>query len=164
MREANRIMSKLRQEGQADEETLGMLGSNYKKLEEQATDSRFKTAYSGQAIKYYRMAYERTGGYWSGINAATLLAMSGKLDDAKVLAHSIYQQCQHADTDILTIGQYLQPTRNHLPVERWVTPEQFDVFKVEGLKRGFKVVESGPMVRSSYHAEEQARQLSGSEP
>ena len=67
---------------------------------------------------------------------------------------------QHAETDILTIGQYLQPTRNHLPVDRWVRPEQFDVFKVEGLKRGFKVVESGPMVRSSYHAEEQASQLS----
>ena len=67
---------------------------------------------------------------------------------------------QRAQTDILTIGQYLQPTRNHLPIDRWVTPEQFDVFKVEGLKRGFKVVESGPMVRSSYHAEEQAARLS----
>ena len=64
-----------------------------------------------------------------------------------------------ADTDILTIGQYLQPTRNHLPVDRWVTPEQFEQFKLEGLKRGFKVVESGPLVRSSYHAEEQAQRL-----
>ena len=69
---------------------------------------------------------------------------------------------QRAQTDILTIGQYLQPTRNHLPIDRWVAPEQFDIFKEEGLKRGFKVVESGPMVRSSYHAEEQASQLSGS--
>src|SRR5688572_12621484 len=48
--------------------------------------------------------------------------------------------------DILTIGQYLQPTRNHLPVDRWVTPEQFDAFRAEGLSRGFKVVESGPLV------------------
>ena len=64
-----------------------------------------------------------------------------------------------ADTDILTIGQYLQPTRNHLPVERWVPPEQFDIYKQQGLELGFKVVESGPLVRSSYHAEEQARQL-----
>lgn len=64
-----------------------------------------------------------------------------------------------ANTDILTIGQYLQPTRNHLPVERWVTPEQFDVYKQQGLELGFRVIESGPMVRSSYHAEEQARQL-----
>lgn len=65
-----------------------------------------------------------------------------------------------ADINILTIGQYLQPTRNHLPVDRWVTPEQFEQFKLEGLRRGFKVVESGPLVRSSYHAEEQAQRLS----
>jgi lipoic acid synthetase len=65
-----------------------------------------------------------------------------------------------ADTDIFTIGQYLQPTRNHLPIDRWVAPEQFVIFKKEGLARGFKVVESGPLVRSSYHAEEQAERLS----
>lgn len=58
--------------------------------------------------------------------------------------------------DILTIGQYLQPTRNHLPIDRWVTPEQFVSFKAEGLGRGFKVVESGALVRSSYHADHQA--------
>lgn len=62
--------------------------------------------------------------------------------------------------DILTIGQYLQPTRNHLPIDRWVTPEQFAMFKAEGLARGFKVVESGPLVRSSYHADHQADVLS----
>ena len=61
-----------------------------------------------------------------------------------------------ADTDILTIGQYLQPTRNHLPMDRWVTPDRFEYFKVEAMSRGFSVVESGPLVRSSYHAEEQA--------
>jgi lipoic acid synthetase len=62
--------------------------------------------------------------------------------------------------DILTIGQYLQPTRNHLPVDRWVTPAQFAAFKEAGLAAGFKVVESGPMVRSSYHADHQADVLS----
>lgn len=62
--------------------------------------------------------------------------------------------------DILTIGQYLQPTRNHLPIDRWVTPEQFAMFREEGIKRGFKVVESGPLVRSSYHADHQADALS----
>jgi lipoic acid synthetase len=61
--------------------------------------------------------------------------------------------------DVLTIGQYLQPTRNHLPIDRWVTPEQFDRFRQSGLDRGFKVVESGPLVRSSYHADNQADQL-----
>ncbi|MFN0131844.1 MAG: lipoyl synthase [Phycisphaerales bacterium] len=60
-----------------------------------------------------------------------------------------------ASCDILTIGQYLQPTRNHLPIDRWVTPEQFAAFKAEGLSIGFKVVESGPLVRSSYHADHQ---------
>ena len=58
--------------------------------------------------------------------------------------------------DILTIGQYLQPTRNHLPIDRWVDPETFAMYKAEGLARGFKVVESGPLVRSSYHADQQA--------
>lgn len=58
--------------------------------------------------------------------------------------------------DILTIGQYLQPTRNHLPIDRWVHPDTFAMFKREGLARGFKVVESGPLVRSSYHADHQA--------
>jgi lipoic acid synthetase len=61
--------------------------------------------------------------------------------------------------DILTIGQYLQPTRNHLPIDRWVTPEQFERFREAGLGRGFKVVESGPLVRSSYHADYQADSL-----
>jgi len=59
--------------------------------------------------------------------------------------------------DILTIGQYLQPTKQHLPVDRFVTPEEFNTYKEEGLKIGFKIVESSPLVRSSYHADEQAR-------
>jgi len=69
--------------------------------------------------------------------------------------------CERAETDILTIGQYLQPTPNHLPIDRWVTPETFDRFREEGLARGFKVVESGPMVRSSYHADDQVERLTG---
>ena len=60
-----------------------------------------------------------------------------------------------AGCDILTIGQYLQPTPNHLPVERYVHPDEFRALKEEGLKRGFRHVESGPLVRSSYHAHEQ---------
>ncbi len=55
--------------------------------------------------------------------------------------------------DILTLGQYLQPTLKHLPVAEFITPEQFDFYKEEGLKMGFRYVESGPLVRSSYHAE-----------
>lgn len=59
--------------------------------------------------------------------------------------------------DILTIGQYLQPTKQHLPVDRYVTLEEFKMFKEEGLKIGFKAVESAPLVRSSYHADKHAR-------
>ena len=55
--------------------------------------------------------------------------------------------------DILTLGQYLRPTLNHLPIERWVTPEEFEIYRDIGLKKGFLEVVSGPMVRSSYRAE-----------
>lgn len=55
--------------------------------------------------------------------------------------------------DILTIGQYLQPTTKHLPVKEFITPEKFAEYKEIGLKKGFRYVESGPLVRSSYHAE-----------
>ncbi len=55
--------------------------------------------------------------------------------------------------EILTLGQYLQPTSMHLDVQAFITPETFDMYKEEGLKRGFLYVESGPLVRSSYHAE-----------
>ncbi len=54
---------------------------------------------------------------------------------------------------VLTVGQYLQPTRKHLTVKEFVTPEQFRKYKTAGLEKGFKFVESGPLVRSSYHAE-----------
>ncbi|MEY3237674.1 MAG: lipoyl synthase [Bacteroidota bacterium] len=57
------------------------------------------------------------------------------------------------NVDILTIGQYLQPTAKHLPISEFVTPERFDKYKEIGLEMGFKYVESGPLVRSSYHAE-----------
>jgi lipoic acid synthetase len=55
--------------------------------------------------------------------------------------------------DILTLGQYLQPTKSHLPVKRFVTPQEFDELRDLGLAMGFRYVESGPLVRSSYHAE-----------
>lgn len=61
--------------------------------------------------------------------------------------------------DILTIGQYLQPTKMHLPVDRFVTPDEFAMYKSEGLKMGFKIVESAPLVRSSYHADQHARAI-----
>jgi len=59
--------------------------------------------------------------------------------------------------EIFTIGQYLQPTQNHLPVQRYVEPKEFEEYQSFGYELGFKVIESGALVRSSYHADEQAR-------
>ena len=60
---------------------------------------------------------------------------------------------------IFTIGQYLQPTKNHLAVQEYVSKEQFEDYKEFGKSIGFKIIESGPLVRSSYHADEQARAI-----
>ena len=62
--------------------------------------------------------------------------------------------------EIFNIGQYLQPTKLHLPVSRYVHPEIFDMYNEKGLEMGFRVVESGPLVRSSYHADEQVKRYS----
>jgi lipoyl synthase len=66
-------------------------------------------------------------------------------------------------TNILTIGQYLQPTPQHLPIARWATPEEFQHWKEFGLGLGIGVVESGALVRSSYHADEQSLKYTGPE-
>jgi lipoic acid synthetase len=67
------------------------------------------------------------------------------------------QDLADAGCDILTIGQYLQPTRYHLPVDRWVTPEEFAEHATAGEALGIGHVEAGPLVRSSYHAGRQLR-------
>ena len=71
----------------------------------------------------------------------------------------ILQELRGAGVDILTIGQYLQPTSSHEPVDRWVSLEEFAHWKDYGLKLGFRTVESGPLVRSSYHADEAAAKM-----
>jgi lipoic acid synthetase len=72
----------------------------------------------------------------------------------------VMEDLRRVDVDILTIGQYLQPTRKHMPIDRYYTPEEFAEFTRLGEGMGFKWVESGPLVRSSYNAEAQARALS----
>lgn len=66
------------------------------------------------------------------------------------------RQVAEIGVKIFTVGQYLQPTKDHLAVERYVEKAEFAMFKKEGLRMGFKIIESGPLVRSSYHADEQA--------
>ena len=66
----------------------------------------------------------------------------------------VMSDLRRVKVNILTLGQYLQPTKNHLPVGRYVHPDEFAMLKKEGMKMGFSHVESGPLVRSSYHADE----------
>ena len=68
----------------------------------------------------------------------------------------VFRDLGSRGVDILTIGQYLRPSRDHLPIARFYTPEEFRRLKEEALSVGFRHVESGPLVRSSYHAHEQA--------
>jgi len=72
-------------------------------------------------------------------------------EDAEIL--EVMGDLRRAGVDVVTLGQYLQPTPRHLPVARWVHPDTFATFRTEGLALGFLHVESGPLVRSSYHAE-----------
>jgi lipoic acid synthetase len=83
-----------------------------------------------------------------------LMVGLGETDD-EVLA--TMQEMADLGVEIFNVGQYLQPTKDHLPVDRFVHPDVFAMFKEKGLAMGFKVVESGPLVRSSYHADEQAK-------
>lgn len=100
--------------------------------------------------------YDRSLECLSHISAAGLRTKSGIMlglgeneEDVLEAMNDLVQAGVH----ILTLGQYLQPTRNHHPVVDWITPEQFNKYKTLGLEMGFKYVESGPLVRSSYHAE-----------
>ena len=72
---------------------------------------------------------------------------------------SVMQAIRDVGCDILTLGQYLSPKRDALPIQRYYTPEEFEMLKMEGERMGFKHVESGPLVRSSYHAKAQSDSL-----
>ena len=91
----------------------------------------------------------RTKEYGLRTKSGVMLGL-GETDDEirKVIDDLVAHRC-----DVLTLGQYLQPTKMHLPVERFVTPDQFAEYKAWGLAAGLQYVESGPLVRSSYHSE-----------
>jgi len=100
--------------------------------------------------------YHRSLEVLKRLKAAGLKTKSGMMlglgeTDQEVLQSM--KDLREVGVDILTLGQYLQPTPKHLPVLEFIHPEKFAFFKEEGLKKGFKFVESGPLVRSSYHAE-----------
>ena len=85
-----------------------------------------------------------------------MLGLGETLDEVK----AVMQDLREWGVEILTIGQYLQPSRQHLPIARYVHPDEFAELKAFGEEIGFRWVESGPLVRSSYHAAEQVRALS----
>ncbi|MEQ8208107.1 MAG: lipoyl synthase [Woeseia sp.] len=84
------------------------------------------------------------------LTKTSLMLGLGERDDEIV---QTMHDLREVGVDILTLGQYLRPTPNHLPVERYVTPDEFAAYRTEGLEKGFLEVVSGPMVRSSYRAE-----------
>jgi len=90
---------------------------------------------------------------WGLTTKSGLMLGLGESDD-EVMA--VLKDWRKSNVDLVTLGQYMQPTGEHLPVERFVHPDRFKQFETEGLAMGFVSVFSGPLVRSSYHAEEQA--------
>jgi lipoyl synthase len=91
----------------------------------------------------------RTKDYGQRTKSGMMLGLGETADEV----HRVMDDLVINGLDILTLGQYLQPTKLHHEVIAWITPEQFAAYKEEGLRRGLKYVESGPLVRSSYHAE-----------
>jgi lipoic acid synthetase len=85
-----------------------------------------------------------------------MLGLGETLDEVR----AVMRDLREWGVEILTLGQYLQPSKQHLPIERYVTPDEFAELKLYGLEIGFRWVEAGPLVRSSYHAEQQVRALS----
>ncbi|HUZ84528.1 MAG TPA: lipoyl synthase [Gaiellales bacterium] len=117
----------------------------------------------------YRMALDllaRAKDVWAQLHPGRppLATKSGMIvgmgeTDGDVL--EIMRDLRDHRVDVVTIGQYLQPTARHLPLDRWVTPEQFAAYAAAGRQMGFASVFAGPLVRSSYHADEQLRAVAG---
>jgi lipoic acid synthetase len=82
-------------------------------------------------------------------------------DETEAEIDSVLDDLVSIGCEILTLGQYLQPTQQHLPVQRWVHPDEFVEWKRRGEAKGIRHVESGPLVRSSYHAEKQVHAHAG---
>ncbi|ACZ41018.1 lipoic acid synthetase [Thermobaculum terrenum ATCC BAA-798] len=81
------------------------------------------------------------------------------LGESRQELRDVMRDLRSVGVEILTVGQYLRPSREHLPVEKYYTPQEFEELKQEALELGFKHVESGPLVRSSYHADQQVSSL-----
>ena len=110
-----------------------------------------KTASYQRSLDVLSHARERGFKIKSGI----MLGLGEKQDEIRTAIEDLAA----IGLNVLTLGQYLQPSSEYAPIDRWATPEEFDQWKAEALALGIEVVESGPLVRSSYHAEEQSAQF-----
>jgi lipoic acid synthetase len=106
--------------------------------------------YEGSLALLAEAARWRRGGESAMRVKSSLMLGLGERDD-EVL--DVMRDLREAGVDVVTLGQYLQPTREHLPVRRFVRPGEFDALRERGLAMGFPHVEAGPLVRSSFHAE-----------
>ncbi len=100
--------------------------------------------------------YERSIDVLDRLKKAGMKTKSGIMLGLGETQEEVYEamdDLRSVNVDILTLGQYLQPTKAHLPVFEFITPEQFEAYKTVAMEKGFRYVESGPLVRSSYHAE-----------
>ena len=86
-----------------------------------------------------------------GVTAKTGIMLG--LGETEEEIYELMDDVLKVGVSVLTMGQYLQPSRKNIPVTEYVTPERFEFLRVKGLEKGFKMVESAPLVRSSYHAE-----------
>jgi lipoic acid synthetase len=103
------------------------------------------------------LVQQTTNPYWNHLAPAKPQAAADRIEEVS-FPNATYPGV-HESCDILTIGQYLQPTRDHLPISRWVTPAEFVEYKRLAESLGFRHCESGPLVRSSYHADDQVLQM-----
>lgn len=102
--------------------------------------------------------YERSLQVLQQISQAGVVPKSGimvGLGETPEEVLSLMDDLRRTGCQILTIGQYLQPTPDHFPVSEYITPEQFELYRAAGVQKGFSFIESGPLIRSSYHAERQ---------
>jgi lipoic acid synthetase len=126
---------------------IDVYAQNLETVERLTSHVRDPRAGYGQTLKV--LAFAKT--YRADLYTKTSLMVGlGETDED---LEACFRDIRSAGVDILTIGQYLQPTRHHLPVERFVTPDEFRVYREEALRHGFLEVVAGPFVRSSYRAE-----------
>ncbi|KAB8142472.1 lipoyl synthase [Chloroflexia bacterium SDU3-3] len=112
---------------------------------------RPKASYT-QSLELLRRARELGGGV---VTKSGIMVGAGE-QPAEVI--EVMDDLRSMDVDVITIGQYLAPTSSHWPIDRYVTPAEFQMYREEGARRGFRHVESGPLVRSSYHAHDHVPQ------